>query len=478
MRNVALVTTDSLRADRCGAFGYDRPTTPTLSAMDGARFDAAWAPAPYTGASIPSLLTGQLPMRDGSVLLGDRSTLPAFLDGYDTGAVHANVQLPRFDYTRDFDAVFDCSDPHAAPSEGGPDGGDPIPATMRLKDAVWDQLQRSNTAATFAKDLYHRIAPVSIPYGTAATVTDAALSWLDDRDGDRPFFLWIHYMDTHHPYNVTREHFEAVSDRKWDPLRYSRVLERAVTDVRTGYTWSLDDDQRTYLGDAYDACIRRFDAALARVRDALDLDETTLVVSADHGEELWDHGHFGHAGRDTVPRSMTLYEELLHVPLVIAGSSVSDTRVAEPVSLVDLVPTTLDIADREVPTDHELAGRSLRSYWEGDPPRDRAVVAEATEPGDPVDYASMDDERTRRLGAVRRGDWKLVRDGTGPDAETELYDLAADPDERDPVGGETDRRASLVAALDAAIDDSEPGDERLSTDADVEDRLKELGYLG
>jgi choline-sulfatase len=210
---------------------------------------------------------------------------------------------------------------------------------------------------------------------------------------EAPFFLWVHYIDPHNPYHQPED----------APDFGDREIDR------------------------YDAEIRHVDDRLGRVLDTLDrtglASRTVVAVTADHGEEFLEHGNRYH-GR-------SLYSELTRVPLVIAAPGGTARTAAEPVSVIDVGPTLLDLVGLPRPAGQN--GRSLAGVvLSGEKPPDRMVLAELI----------ADRNITRNLVAGFHGGWHIVWD---QDANTyELYDLARDP------GNTRDLAASRGEVLSAA----------------------------
>jgi arylsulfatase A-like enzyme len=243
-------------------------------------------------------------------------------------------------------------------------------------------------------------------------------------------------------------------------------VDRSVARVDVG------EADRRHLIDLYDAGVRQLDAELGRLfaflRAERLLDDSLLVLTSDHGEEFLEHGGLLH--------SRTLYQEVLHVPLILRGPGIpAGARVAAPVSLVDVAPTVLAALGARPPED--LDGLDLSPLWRrdretpaGDTPleaalRSRALFAEAS-------FGPTGGDLVR---AVRRGRHKLhYRPATG---ETELYDLAGDAAERRDVSAEEPRvAAALREELLRRIADA-PGEGRAELSPEDAERLRALGYL-
>ena len=227
---------------------------------------------------------------------------------------------------------------------------------------------------------------------TGAVTTDGVKLLLARRPLGRPFFLVAHYADPHAPY------------------------------LAEG-----DDLRARYLGE-----VRDTDAEIGRLLEALEgvRDETVLVVFSDHGENLGDHGDLGgHHG-------VSLYDEVARVPLLVAGPGFEPRRVSDPVSLVDLAPTLLDLLGEGSLDDPD--GRSLAGYLLGEPPPPTYTISEFYDFG-------------HALRAVVDGRYKLVRDVRHNAAQ--LFDVVADPGElRDLSTREPERVAALQRTLDTWVD--------------------------
>jgi arylsulfatase A-like enzyme len=254
---------------------------------------------------------------------------------------------------------------------------------------------------TFHTGLERGLAHLEIePRGPA--LAHSARDWLDARErrGGPPLFLWMHILE---PHGWTTVAAEARSD---DERRgaYDRTLTAA--------------DQ--VLGEVLAAFARRS-------ADRMPI----VIVTADHGEALGEHGHPYH--------STDLYDAQIRVPLVIAGPGLAPHRIAETVSLTDIVPTVLDLAGFAAPGDHSLDGHSFA---------DLATGRRAGDPDGGVAFAAMIKDRSNPGGmtAVSRGRWKLINDND----TLELYDLRVDPGEHDNAIARNPQITGELSALLAA----------------------------
>jgi arylsulfatase A-like enzyme len=297
-------------------------------------------------------------------------------------------------------------------------------------------------------------------------VTDAALAWLRGRRSHAPFFLFVHYFDAHFVYHHHPDH--DLTAGYHGPLRPGMD----IWDLRNMRD-RLTPEDLAYLVGLYREEIAFTDAQLGRLLDQLHashLDENTLVVvAADHGEEFMRRGWIGH--------TRTLYDELLHVPLVMRLPGRLAPRALDvPVTNLDVAPTVLELVGLE--PDAGAQGISLVPYLaQGAPPvPERDLRAEVSFVAPRRD---VHEEQTVFLTALMRGDLKLVHDlASGRFA---LYDRAADPGERVDTFASDPRAEELRRALtdweETRAQDGTPAAKLLEpSDAELE-RLRALGYV-
>jgi arylsulfatase A-like enzyme len=419
-RNVLLYVIDTLRADRLGLYGAARPTTPHLDRFAGQAivFERAMAQSSWTRPSVASVLTGLHPFAHGAVAIGDRVGAHARLlpevfaaHGYETKALvtNANVSEP-FGFARGF-ARFDYL------SEDADRAGVHVPARL---------------------------------------LHDDVLAWLDTR-GRRPFFLYVHASDPHAPYHPS----SAAAARFVRPGLASTIDPAAPLRGLHERRRSLTADDFEHLRSLYEAEVADLDAELGRLFDELAargvLDDTIVVVVADHGEEFGDHGGIEHG--------TSLYQELVHVPLLVRlpGGRGARTRVVA--QHVDLLPTLLSLVGLPVPSG--LPGRVLLAA-------DGRVTSD-----DDVEVLSTTWFGRTALTSLVVPPWKVILPERG-DAPIQLFDLDRDPHERMDlaaahpvvVGYATQRVAEIEAAWEHL-----PRARAVPLDPATRDRLRQLGYL-
>lgn len=399
--NILLLVLDTVRALSLSAYGYARPTTPNLAALAarGVRFDRAVATAPWTLPTHATLFTGRYPheMSAGwSVPLdGSFPTLAERLTslGYSTGGFAANLRYCSYEFgvTRGFGYYRDY-------------------------DVSISEMWRSSLlTSTLGLWIVQRLGGYSAPGRLwADRMNERLVTWLDDkklRDPKRPFFAFVNYYDAHGPYEPPAP-FDTLFSGKEPPTRDSG---------------SRDFTREEVLGliDAYDASIAYLDRELGILFDALQqrglLENTIIIVTADHGEEFNEHGQMNHGN--------TLYFPSLHVPLIVAGRDIpSGINVLQPVTLRDVPATILAMA--KAAPNVTLPGMSLTPLW-----RAAADTAAARASASPV-YGEVDYARNLPSSIpVAQGSMKsvvvdghhLIRAANGGE---EMYDVIADPWER------------------------------------------------
>lgn len=410
--NILLVTVDCLRRDRISAYGHQRQTTPFLDSLldSSLHCTSAHAAAPWTAPSVVSLMTGLYPYNHGGGLLG--------------GAMrNVDVDEPPSLLPPDIPLLHELL-------------GVPSAAFLGVWSASLALQGRLDVMRLMQKKKGSDIAAASV-------------AWM--REQERGFFCWVHLGETHDPLEVPRDLRDVFGSAA--PYRGTRrwTYTRREDDVTTT-AFSEYRDARERL---YDAAVLGTDGIIADLWSAMgDMRErTTLVVSADHGEEMWEHRDEEIAsfadprGVAGVGHGHTLFQELLLVPLILRGPGIEPGAVGHNVSLIDVVPTLVvatggDIAD--------LDGREL-----GTP--ERPVSAQA------IAYGF-------EKRAVISGDRKLVV-SEGDDYERAF---AIDPVTRMEVSEEPDLIDELRPLLPPHAVASA---NRSVIDAEMEDHLRDLGYI-
>lgn len=448
-----LVTVDAWRVDHAGFLPTERVSdvTPKLDgfADDAAVFTQALSHGPATPYAFPSIFTSTLPLDHGGYeTLGNERTLvtEALADaGWRASGFHANPWLgENYGYARGYDTYHDT-------------GEFSLPLLDRGRTALIDNFGLDHPVYRAAQRLYRYVqTPLRRVTSGGDSAAGPARNAVESMGDDE--FAWVHLLAPHAPYDPPRRHREAVGLDSLDDHPSSLVTD-AQHDPE-----DLDATDRRIVEKLYAASVRHADEQVGELLSATD-DETLVVVTADHGEALFEHGQVGH---DPV-----LYDELLRVPLLVRPPGGTDRRVVDrQVRHVDLAPTLLNYAG--VTSPETWRGKSLRPLVEGrvDDPDPRPAVSEVAStkrtPG------RIDEEALQV--AVRSPRRKvLYEDGT-----ITGFDLREDPHEtapvEDPQGEEwTPLRDELDDRLDAL---SLKGTARVDRDSAVEDRLENLGYMG
>jgi hypothetical protein len=352
--NLLFVTIDACRADHLSGYGYARPTTPALDrlATEGIRFAKAYTNAPMTVPSLSQIFTSRyFPAKESPTLVSS-----LFAAGFPR--TKAIIHNPYLEYFLKLDArdSFDS-----------------------LSSVQW----------------------------RADRIAQKGLAWIDAQRGQR-WALYLHVLDVHTPYRVRSPD----GTRFVDPA-YRGPVGYGWGDVEGAQQGKYDDADKTAVVARYDSALRFVDDHLGRLFDALRerglLDKTLVVVSADHGEELWDHGSFFHG--------VSLYDEQLHVPLIVRlpHGARAGTVVDTPVRSVDIVPTMVDALG--APSFPDFQGESLLPLIEdpaGAAPRE--------------DFARAANMVYAQRFGLRTATHKLVL--TQQPFGESLFDLVADPHER------------------------------------------------
>jgi choline-sulfatase len=395
--NVLLVTIDTLRADHVGSYGYHDASTPTVDALArrGVRFETAVAHAPLTGPSHASILTGQTPLGHG-FRNNSGFILPpgvkTVAQDFRNAGYHTAAFVSGFPLDRRFG--FD-----------------------RGFETYDDRLPKGND---------RRRTPYVERFADATT--DAVLRWLATASHSAPptpWFLWVHYYDPHAPY------------------------EPPAADLADRYRQS-----------PYDGEIAFVDRQLGRLLQTLDVrgetSRTIVLVTADHGESLGEHGEGTHG--------IFLYDATLRVPWVMAGPQIAAGRVSPTVARsIDVLPTLLDYAGLSQRSD--VDGRSLRRAADGEQMSDAPAYAESLYSELELGWAP--------LYAWRTAGFKFIK---AP--RPELYDLQNDPLEKANRASEQPARVSdLSSRLDVALRHPTPSAPAQSVDAETAERLRALGYV-
>jgi arylsulfatase A-like enzyme len=465
--DVVLVSIDTLRADHLGAYGRSPTITPQMDriAREGVVFTRGLASSPWTTPSVASMLTGLptirhdagRPLSAGFTFrrspLGGRFTTLAerfAAAGYRTRGVVANAFLhPESGMAQGFDEF-------ATPSAG------PMIASF-MRDLPLTRL------------IVDLTPPLKWGDYRAQGLTDVALRWLGDTD-PRPLFLWVHYIDPHTPYQADPAFLDPavlseMVHQAQPPLREDGTVVGevfAATDlVRSGTLW-LGPRDRERLRQYYAGEVAYTDTHVGRLFEALRARAArrpvVAALTADHGEEFWDHGHFEH-GHD-------YYREVTWVPLVFwgAGAVPAGRTVDTVVGLVDIAPTLVELAGLPAMVPQALdEGRSLTGLW--------GTGDGALTPAAPPRF-SGGNLYGLPAALVEQGPWRFTLRANGVQ---ELYDVTRDPRERHDVAFEhpqlAERFRQVLEPQLAALMHTPDGAAAQKPTPEQLEALKALGYV-
>lgn len=448
--NVLIIVADALRADHVGCYGAARVKTPALDALAarGTRVEKTYASSSWTGPATASILTGLYPGSHGLMTYRDRqrddaiSVAEVFARaGYATAGIAANPVLSE---KLGFGSGFDLWEEEIEPGRLNHHRGAPIYATLTAL-SLW---------------------PVPEIFPRAEEVVLRAVSWLERR-GPRPFFLYLHFMDPHDPYAPPPPFDTMYARAGAEPLR----MQFGTLPEITQGTYPVGPEDLDRLLSLYDGAISYMDGRIGELLETIDRLEgpgrTIVVFTADHGEEFNEHGGLGH--------EHTLYEELVRIPLIVAGPGIGAGAVIEgPVRQIDIAPTILDAAGLSFPQPPEGAS-ILTALASGGPAPERDLFLEEAYIGIRSPFHAF--------RAIRQGSFKLIGSsfhvrGGGP-WRWEMYDLASDPGEKHDLSGE---RAAEAAAMRERIEvwAKRPRAgrvEEVPLDEEMQQKLKALGYV-
>ncbi len=438
--HIVLVMVDTLRAKNLGAYGYARPTSPSLDRLagDGALFENAVAVGGNTTTSVAGVFTGHYPFFEFGAPWSEASYygMERFRRRAGLGIPNAMTTLAERLSSAGYQTAAFITNPY-------------LKSTFSMQQG-FDHYEEMLGSTGFS--------PAS-----AEQVLEHARRHLASVDWRRPTFLYLHFMDAHGPYRAPEP--AVVGDL---PEAYGRVRHRELWEAWESLAnadQAAHEFEREYMMASYDSGIRHVDDAVGKLlQDYQDrglLEKTLFVVTADHGEEFLEHRGTGHKG--------TLFEEIVHVPLIMRAPGGSrGVRLPQLVRNFDVAPTVLDYAGIAAPA-ATMDARSLRPLLEG-----RAFDAPKTA------YAGFPGIRM-----IRTDRHKLLR---RQDGSERFYDLSHDPAEAAGHPPSEDAAAvGVYVALGKAMDEtarelqddgaSKGGpSEAVALDETTRAQLRALGY--
>ncbi|RMF64700.1 MAG: hypothetical protein D6743_09020, partial [Calditrichaeota bacterium] len=404
--NIILISIDTLRADHLSCYGHRRLTTPSLDriAEEGVLFSDAYSTAAWTPPAHASMFTGLYPSQHGVVdeykLDHGTPTIASILSasGYLTAGFINNSMVGELVGLHRGHQHF---------------------------DEIWVGAEYSNPVARGLGFLSRKLRQWSGTSDQGAALTNSrVLHWMHSAlHGSSPFYLFIHYIDVHNPMNAPRpfrnRFLRPALRRSVDMKKIRQVADNPLVCLTDHLELTADEIEA--LRCIYDEGIAYVDHRIGEVLDFLRqqgvLDETLLIITADHGEHFGEHGLYSHVS--------SLYQPVLHIPMIVRypkafGRGLRRESLAQH---VDLLPTILEATGLSYPGQIDLPGRSLLSStgperdlfaeWEGRVPH---FVRNRLGSG-----AQAEDLRlfTTKQAMILSGAHKLIRRDTG---EIELYD--------------------------------------------------------
>lgn len=384
-----------------GIYGYYRNTTPFLDALGkkGSRFNFAFATGSSTPYSFTSLLSSTYPLDYSpipSLKHPLREALASVLSdhSYKAAAFHSNVYTSsRHGYDRGFSTFIDLKEKGHQTRQ------------KKLVSPIKRVLKRTPGVAKISRKIRKLMNSEidELPYVRGPETTTAVEAWLSKQTNDVPIFLWVHYMDPHHPFLFS----EFLSE--WNPTLSETSL---IPSKKLNFPGEISPSEHEMIIDFYDAEIKLADSQIKRLVTKWNSmnPDSLVIITSDHGEEFREHGSYSHTAK--------LFDELIHVPLLIVGPHIPAKNNSDLVSLLDIPPTILDFIG--LPPEPRFEGQALfsKKYQ----PRDY-VISETMELDGRV---SMKGTGNHKM-AIRAKKWKFIYESEG---KPHFYDLVKDPREQ------------------------------------------------
>ena len=418
-RHIIFIVIDSLRRDHLSLYNYDRQTTPFLDSLseNAAIFDNAVAPAPWTFPSVDSVLTGFYPHNHGGIHHNDPCN---FDKEFPSKTLDEILALPEILTTFGSQTYFTT----------------PItPATLAVTGWFMHSFKVLSNASQHIEDI---------------------LKWLKRRK-DQNTFVYFQPSDLHVPIEV--------------PGEYKNVFGQ-IADIPNLDTWSFQrgedlrgpafEEYRENRIKYYDCAVRFVDAQIAMFLKGLEemhlKDSSFILITADHGEEFWDHVEveierfYDPRGIYGVGHGHNIFQETINVPLICMGPDIIPGRYNHNVSLIDLFPTVLEICGIE----HKIQIDGHRLF---DNSEERCILSEGIAYG----YEKK---------AILRNNWKLIH-SKGDNVDL-LFNLSEDPKEKQDLSA---KNTEELKRLQLALPQISKGGRVLLVDDAVKEQLKALGYM-
>ena len=442
--NIVMIMVDTLRADHLSCYGSDlqTPNMCSLAGEGGSKFQG-FSAASWTKPATATLLTSLLPsshnaMSKPSALSPDVELISEVLKdrGYTTGGIASNINLAEsFGFAQGYDEYHYLGPDYLA---GAQESSSKL-IIYSIVRAVWFKINKGLRFGDFYQD--------------SNVVNEVAFDWFDRHTDDR-FFLFLHYMDPHDPY------FEHTEDGSYTGTAIARVSNQHP-DAELA-----DEMHRLYNGEV-EFLDKNIGKLFSHLKKLGIYDNTVIALVADHGEEFYEHGGWWHG--------LTLYDEQIHIPFLIKWAkgmpSAPASSVNELARALDVAPTLIAATGTEIPA--SMQGIDLMQDGSSRDIKDKEVYSE-------------EDHEGNVLWSLRTKTMKLIQSNAGNPrglAETELYDMSADPGESKNLAGSgfdadmttlaTRAEYQLKSALGEAVEGG--GDASMTKEDCLQ--LMNLGYV-
>ncbi len=416
--NVILIVWDTVRAYDISSYGFIRDATPNLTrwARRGVQFNFALAAAPWTYPSHTSFFTGQWPKKLNSqwkfTLDTPDPTLAEYLtsQGYQTAGFAANTSCCS--YESGLSRGFSHYEDYALT---------PWSLLTRTVPGKWMLLKALDFGGFYRLgfNFFYEKKWQNLESRGASDVNDRFLNWLSGRRPDRPFFAFLNYFDAHDPFIPPPGYENGFGIKPKTPREFRYLFDYI------GASKPLSRPRDLMMAhDCYDDCIYYLDDQLGRLLDTLEyqgrLENTTVIVTADHGEGFGDHGIFGH--------SYTVNLDEIGVPLIILSPQAPSQRyIQDAVSLRDVPATVVDLLG--LSSTSPFPGRSLAAHWKAtsEGPARQLTTPAFSERADATALATQSKDKLApgwfQMSLVAQG-MHYMRDSAGIE---QLFELKIDP---------------------------------------------------
>ena len=422
MKNIVLITIDTLRKDHCSCYGYSRNTTPFIDKLskDGVKFEHAFANGPLTPRSFPSILCGC------HIFSGKEDNIHSYflpknletiaqklkISGYHTAAFQAgNPFISSFyGYDRGFDFFEDFLKDNSECAKIEISQKSQNNVRKKIFVRLGQILNHSPPIKNVVSNVYCsyigfkdykkcllQVRKNQMPFIRGNKLNEKLSKWLENYDHKKPVFLWMHYMDVHQPHIPKEDICKCLNI----PLYSDKVIAKHWTEISNHRV--KNSKQINELKDLYDCEIRYVDNCVEKLfnileKNSINKENTFFIITSDHGDEFGEHGGLGH--------EMKLYNEMLSVPLIVSGEGSKNYGIYEN-SLIELrdIPK---IISAEANKDKSI--KLSKEY----------VLSQSLRKGD---------ESWVRLISLQNTEFKMIYD-TDCETNNEFYFLDHDPYEK------------------------------------------------